>query len=284
MLHETGYYAQLAAMSEPELPGIPPPPEAQKLPWYRRLLARWKWSGWGAIGLGGGRVFHVGEDIDFALNFLRGIGGDLGLIATILASPFFALALIVYGIAHLIFVGEPNRPLRHHAWTYVGWAVFGICFSAIAVTAVWGGIQAYIAEQVTQRSTEQFWHLRPDQIEKLGRALDAVPADERFPIRIRVVFANAQALTIGNDLIEEFHRHGWPVVTGGQDMNLRPDLIGINFVEALDWPRRDKDQPPHVMELVNIFNAAGIKFSGAWEPRFDSNSLQLAIGSRPSDW
>src|SRR5438128_8498691 len=105
-------------MSEPELPGIPPPPAPPRPSWYNRLLARYKLPGWSAIGLGSlleprllGRLFHLGEDIDFALNIVRSLGGELGMVATFLASPLFAIGLIAYGVIHLIFFGEPRGAL-----------------------------------------------------------------------------------------------------------------------------------------------------------------------------
>ena len=272
-------------MSEPELPGIPPSPVAPAPPWHRRLLARWKWPGWGAIGLGGTRAFHIGEDIDFALNFVRGLGGELGMIAAVLASPFFALALVLYGVGHLLLVGEPNRALRHHAWAYVSWSVVGICFTAIVVTAGWGGIQAYIRKEVTVRTDERFWHLSKSEETTLGNALDQVPEDQRFPVVAHIVMSNAQALTFTDDLAAVFHQHGWQF-SGMQDMSLRADLLGINFITALDYPRADKDQPPHAAELATIFFVAGFKMSAGWQPREGNNSpaVLLAIGSRPANW
>jgi hypothetical protein len=275
-------------MSEPELPGIPPAPRPSRTPWYRRLFARRKWPGWASIGLGGLpyplRLFRLGEDIDFAINTVRSLGGELGLVATILASPFFALALIAYGVGHLLFVGEPQRALRHQAWTYLSWAIFGVCLTAMIITAGWGAIQIYINRQIAAGGQSQFWYLTDKQKTDLGKALNAIPDDQRFPIYFRLVLANAQAQTLGNDLAEVFREHGHWSVAGAQDAALRADLVGINFVVGLDQDRIDKDQPPHLMELWQIFTRAGIKTGIAIDPHFDNNSSQLAIGSRPSDW
>jgi hypothetical protein len=272
-------------MSEPELPGFPAAPSPPLSLRLRRLFTTPKLPGWAVLLL---LVIQWVPDwkyrFDFWLDAARQAGGYVGGAADVIGSPYFSLGMATAGILWLAFVGEPQRGvLRDPRWRYVGWAIFGICLSAIVITAVWGSLQAYIAKEVTQRTTEQFWHLRPDQTEKLGKALDAVPVEQRFPIQIRVVFANAQALTLGNDLIEEFQRHGW-TVSGGQDMSLRPDLLGINFIVALDWGRKDKDMPPHAKELADIFDHADVKYSGAWERNFANNSLQLAIGSRPPDW
>jgi hypothetical protein len=270
----------------PDVDSPDPPPDPWTLPLKRlrrRLFGWWKWPGWGAAGLGGLRIFHVGEDIDFALSVVRSLGGELGMLAAVLASPFFAVGLIAYGVAHLIFVGEPKRALRHRGWPYFGWVVFAVSATAIVTVAVWGGVQFYIAKEAAVRTEERFWHLSEDQKIKLGKELDQVPADERFPVFVTVVVANAQGLTLAGDLIDEFHDHGWEA-SGTQDMTLRADLLGINFVLALDQPRRDKDMPPHATELAYMFRTAGIKYTGVWEVGFDDNRLILAIGSRPPDW
>jgi hypothetical protein len=277
-------------MSEPELPGIPPPPPQPSPPWYKRLFAHWKWPGWGAIGLGSLplplRVFRLGEDIDFAVTLLRSIGSELGTIAAIVASPFFAVGLIAYGVAHLLLVGEPKQAFRSHAWVYAGWVIFGLCFTAIVFTAGWGAIQVYVHQQITQAqqpTQTQFWYLTDKQKYDLGNALDEIPQDQRFSVLLQIVFGNAQATTFSNDLGEVFHEHGW-VIRGSQDMQLRADLLGINFVLAMDFPRKDKDSPPHAAELAKIFDKAGIKYSFGLQQTFDNNSLILAIGSRPPNW
>jgi hypothetical protein len=65
---------------------------------------------------------------------------------------------------------------------------------------------------------------------------------------------------MANDLGEVFIAHGWQV-SGGPNMRLRADLRGILFVIDLDFPRRDKDMPPHAVELAKIFTKSGIKYS-----------------------
>jgi len=152
---------------------------------------------------------------------------------------------------------------------------------ATAITVIWGALQLYISHRVVDT---QFWHLTDKQTQALGAALDKIPSEQRFSFTVRVVFANAQASTLATDLIDVFHHHGWVGVTGGQDTRLRPDLLGINFVIGINWERIDKDEPPHGTELFYILKEAGIKSGAAWEPNFDDNSLQLAIGSRPPDW
>ena len=158
-----------------------------------------------------------------------------------------------------------------------------MCLTAIVATAGWGAIQAYIASRISHAVEDRFWHLTEKQQNDLGRELEKVPADQRFTVTIHIVQGNAQALTLAEDLTSTFTRHGW-IANRLQDFNLRADLIGIIFVFALDFPRTDKDLPPHASELAHMFDNAEIKYTGGWQQGFADNSLLLAIGSRPPNW
>jgi hypothetical protein len=145
------------------------------------------------------------------------------------------------------------------------------------------GLTTQLQETQKLASQHQFWHLSDDEKYRLGKVLDEFPKQQRFTFAIQSAFANAQAATMTDDLVTVFQAHSWQV-TASQNLTLRADLVGINFVVALDFPRRDKDMPPHAAELAEIFTKAGIKYGGGWVPGFDNNSLVLAIGSRPPDW
>lgn len=275
-------------MSEPELPGIPPPPltpTPPREPWYKRLSARWKWPGWAFILL---LVIEQVPDwkgrLDFWLDAAKEAGGYAGAAAIVIASPYFSLGMAAVGVLWLAFVGEPRRGIQRHPWLpYLGWAVAAFLSTVIVLTAGWGALQVYVNGEVSRRTTQQFWHLTDGQAKTLSEQLDNVPGNQRFPIYFRMILANSQALTMGGDLVEIFRKHGWNV-SGTQDLSLRPDLLGINFVVAIDQGRIDKDQPPHAQVLSYMLDKAQIKYSVAWEPKFDNNSLQLAIGSRPPNW
>jgi hypothetical protein len=222
--------------------------------------------------------------IDFWLDAAKEAGGYAGTAAQVINSPYFSLGMAAIGVLWLAFAGEPRRGVQRHIWLpYLGWAIAGLLLTAITLTSGWGALQIYVTKEVTLRSTDHFWHLSDTQKQNLGRSLDSVPKNRRFPIYLRIVLANAQALTLSTDLMEVFHAHGWDV-SGAQDMGLRADLLGINFVLSADQSRHDKDQPPDIAELWHILKNAGIKTSAALDPHFDDNSVQLAIGSRPPYW
>jgi hypothetical protein len=273
-------------MVEPELPGIPPPPHP---PWWKRplrIVRKPKLPGWAVLLLLALREIPDWKGrIDFWLAAAKEAGGYAGAAAIVIDSPYFSLGLAGIGVLWLAFVGEPRRGIQRHPWLpYIGWTFAGLIFAAVALTAGWGALQIYVQSEVSQKTREQFWHLNDVQKQNLAIALDTIPEDQRFPIYFRIVFANAQALTMADDLSDIFRQHGNWNILGAQDALLRADLLGINIVIAMDQGRADKDMPPHAQELAYIFEKAGIKFSGALEPRFDNNSLQLAIGSRPPNW
>lgn len=121
---------------------------------YKRLFGWWKWPGYSTAGLGVIRLFHLSEDVDYALSILRSLGGDIGMIATIVTSPFFGIAMVGCGVLHLLFVGEPKQTTRNYAWVYVGWVIFAICFVTIIGSVSYGLVQIYIKRQVGEYDLE----------------------------------------------------------------------------------------------------------------------------------
>jgi hypothetical protein len=190
-------------MSEPELPGILPP---SKPPWYRRLSARRKWPGWASIALGGTRIFHIGEDIDFALGVLRSLGGELGVIATVIASPVFAMGLIAYGVLHLIVVGEPKNALRHHAWTYVGWAIFGASLAAIIIVLGLGYFEFRLREAISSTPLSVVTDRRLD--DSTQQCLKtALPEQEELKgrkITVGAINGDREGMRYANDFLNVF--------------------------------------------------------------------------------
>jgi hypothetical protein len=90
--------------------------------------------------------------IEFWFDAARGMGGHMGTIATVVASPYFNFGLSAFGVAWLIFIGEPVRGVqRDPRWRYVGWSIFAICLTAIIVTAGYGAIEIYIREEIATR-------------------------------------------------------------------------------------------------------------------------------------
>jgi hypothetical protein len=138
----------------------------------------------------------------------------LGTIAAIIASPFFGASLIAYGVAHLLFVGEPTRALRNPSWTYLGWAIFGICLTAIIVTVGWGAANAYIESQIargiqTQQVPDR--QLSNNEVTKLLNVFK--PIANIFPNNIQVesVSSSPDAAGYAQQFMLIFHKAGLTV-------------------------------------------------------------------------
>lgn len=272
-------------MSEPELPGIPAP---SKPPLYRRLFARWKWPGWAAIGLGSTRLFHLWEDLDFAFNALRALGGELGITVAVITSPFFAMGLVVYGVLHLMFVGEPHRALRHQAWAYLGWGVFGVCFAALGITAIWGAAELEIQKEVGKRyeALQQdalghpvFWHLTEYNRTALGTVLDGIPVSKRFIINIKCL-PDASSRTFADDIAAVFTDHKWKITGNCLFNDLKPDLLGfwIAISPTITVP---SDVPKDAVTLAQFFADAGINFKIGHDGTLKHSEFALEVGNGP---
>ena len=125
----------------------PPGPPAVAQPWSPRrfsaLITRPKLPAWAFILLA---IIQWVPDwksrIEFWLDAARSMGGFMGVLATAIASPYFSAGLSVFGVAWLIFIGEPPRGVqRDPRWRFVGWSVFAVCLTAIIVTAGYGAIE-----------------------------------------------------------------------------------------------------------------------------------------------
>src|SRR5688572_20138521 len=60
------------------------------------------------------------DSTNFWLETAKEMGGKVGLIATIIDSPWFSIALILVGTVWLRFVGESRYVVRHPALPLLG--------------------------------------------------------------------------------------------------------------------------------------------------------------------
>jgi hypothetical protein len=135
----------------------PPAPPARAQPSSRRrisaLFTQPKLPAWAFILLGMIQWIPDWKSrIEFWLDAARSTGGYMGTVAAAIASPYFSVGLSVFGVAWLIFIGEPAQGVqRDPRWRFVGWSVFAVCLTAIIVTAGSGAIEIYIREQIATR-------------------------------------------------------------------------------------------------------------------------------------
>jgi len=97
-------------------------------------------------------VFREIPDFDSRIRFwletTRYMGGYLGTMAAVLASPYFAPGLAGVAVLYLLFVGEPKKGVQRHVfWPYAAWIVLALCVSVLAITAGWGAIEIYVRQE-----------------------------------------------------------------------------------------------------------------------------------------
>jgi hypothetical protein len=87
--------------------------------------------------------------LDVFWRVVETMGGSPAMIASIISSWQFSLALIVVGIGYTVFVGEPESGTQRHAWwPYVAASVFFICVAAMGTVAIYGAIELYIRHEI----------------------------------------------------------------------------------------------------------------------------------------
>ncbi len=117
---------------------------------FRRAVSLLSWRRiWGlgitALGLFT-QIIHWGwfsldvlGRLDVLWRVVESTGGSPALIATIISSWQFSVALIVVGLGYTIFVGEPRAGVQRHPWwPYIAASVFFICFTIMASVAIYG--------------------------------------------------------------------------------------------------------------------------------------------------
>jgi hypothetical protein len=139
------------------------------------------------------------------------MGGEFAVITAVITSPFFAIGLVLYGVLHLIFVGEPSRVLRHQVWTYIGWSIFSVCLTAIIVTAGWGVLQAYIQTRIqsgieTRRLPDR--RLSQDDINHTQEVFRPIASEFPNSIQVEAVSASPDAAGYALQFMQAFHTCG----------------------------------------------------------------------------
>ena len=82
-----------------------------------------------------------------------------------------------------------------------------------------------------------------------------------------------------DDLAIVIHDHHWPV-SGGVDLGLRPDLIGL-FVAFSPEIKSDEEIPLNAITMANILKRSGIDFAFGRRDGLAKDAFQLNIGARP---
>ena len=211
--------------------------------------------------------------LEFWLDVAKGTGGGIAMAATVIASPYFTPALLAAGLLWIAFAGEaPKGVQRHHWLRYVGWSVFLICFTTIAVTVGFGAIEIYIKQEVGKRDDEiqkqaairpVFWHLTDWEKAALEFELNKLNSSQRFEIKIKCL-PDAGSRTFVEDLAKVFVDNDWKITANCFFSDLRPDLVGlyVGVSPALKGKTID-ELPRNIGAIFKILGAAQIPVQGA---------------------
>jgi hypothetical protein len=283
-------------MSSPELSGSSGTPGL--LSRARALLTGRKLPGWAIVLLA--IVTWVPDwasRIKFWLEVVQSMGDWFGIIATIINSPYFSPGLFIIGLAYLAFVGEAPRGIQRHSWwPYVGWSVFGICLTAIIVTAGYGAIELYVRSEIAERQAKLLGdgsdpsaprqapdpkfdynrRLSPDQYRALVEVGPRLKSfiDSENQLYIAVTPGDIEAGSYRRQFMSALTRAG----VRSRDMAASPEGpqdIGVMIVV------RDITQPPPMAEeLRRILEIIGVSARYVEKPRAEKN-FYLYIGPKP---
>ena len=273
------------------------PPEKQKRSWGERFKALFtqpvKLPGWAAVLL---VILEVVPDwkgrIDFWLGVAKASGGYLAMAAAVVASPFFTRALLIAGLAWIIFAGEPDQGVQRHHWLrYVGWSVFLICFTAVVLTAGYGAFEIAIQDEVGIRDTQLqkryairpvYWHLTDYQKTILAAELGKIPEKDRFPIQI-LCLPDAGSRTYVTELGDVFLNKNWKVTANCLFNDLRPDFIGLSIGIAPSLKgTKFEALPKNIQTLAKVFTLA--KLPAQWsfdKPGSSADTFFIIVGNAP---
>jgi hypothetical protein len=231
------------------------------------------------LGLGW-RFLDIGGRLDVLQRVVEGMGGTPAMIASVVSSIWTSITLIALGIAYIVFIGEPQKGVqRHHAWPYVGWAIFAVSLVCMVGVAGYGAAELFIRKEIAKGiagvpresspgnpilqkpiNTKAI-SIQPNQIRILMKELPKIKDLVKI-VTIARFSAASETSYITNQLFETFERAGISVrimSEGVHDINDHGLIIQIE-------------------DITNIPNSA----QKLWEA-FDVADIQMEPGKIPDD-
>lgn len=230
---------------------MPPPKEPSRLAVFprtlrARLFAPIKVPAWLVIlyGLYRGIPDLLGET-EWWINAARDAGGEIGLAAAVIGSPFFGPALVLGGILWLIFVGEPKRGvLRAHWWSYVGWSLVVLLAAVVLITGTFGYAVSILGPR----------NINSEQIARFVSAA-RLPPGTTYTVAVEADITCPDCETYGDRLVEVIGRaQGW--IAGSKGVIAGPSLRAPTGLAVL----YSGTVTPAIKHLCAAFNAAQIKY------------------------
>jgi hypothetical protein len=237
----------------PPPPPPPPPPKAEPGPqWWQRIVSRRKLPWWAWIALAIVREvpdwFHRA---DFWSATAARLEGKLGVLPSIVGSPYFSIGMIMIGLSYIIFVGEPKKDVQPRPWwPYIGWISFGILALAILVVAEAGVV-------VSIFSPER--HLTKDQIQDIIDASKDVSS--QFPSKLAVYAAETpEATGFAVELMDALSKGRVPIYSQSSAILMPLPMRALNAsIKGVFILVFDPQHPPsQALLLQHILSKGGI--------------------------
>jgi hypothetical protein len=260
---------------------------------FRRPFDLRKLPGWASIALGfASRIIEHEERVRHAYDVMRELGGEPEMIAAIVESPWSSFALVLGGVAYLIFVGEPEKGVQcHYWWPIVGWSIVSLCLLGIVLVIGYGSIYylgSKLADEKIQSIQRQalsgqvFWRMTDFDKFMLGQALDAVPENERFEFKIWCS-QDTNSRTYTKDLAQLLTDHHWKPTVNCMFNNLKSGIFGlwVTGKAKAGTPVDLSKMPPEVRKMGEIFQTSKIPFVWGANDQIPDNDYYLAIGVGP---
>jgi hypothetical protein len=267
------------------------------VPWRQRIIALFtqpiKLPGWAAAILAVIIFFPDWHSrIEFWLSVAKAAGGYVGMIAAVIASPYFSPALFVGGLLWVLLIGEPKKGVQRRHWLrYVGWSIFLICFTTVIVTAGYGAIEFYIQREVSARDTTLqknaairpvFWHMTDAEKTALAIELDKIPEADRFEVKVKCL-PDAGSRSFVEEAGKIFIDHHWKITANCFFSDIRPDLTGLYVgVPKEQLGKKSEDLPKNLRLFLGILNRAQISGKGiALDEKATGDEFSLIVGNAP---
>jgi hypothetical protein len=242
--------------------------------------------------------------LDVFWRVVETMGGSPAMIAAIISSWQFSLALIAVGIGYTVFVGEPEIGTQRHAWwPYVAASIFFICVTAMGIVAIYGATELYIRREIatgiaglprgapdvgnpsrpqTPLYADNYGVITPDQsrilLVELPKLKEILPVVKFMRMR-----DDNDAWAYWSRFHDLFSRSGIDSPLIGDQTPQGPEQEGL-MIEVRDPP----NLPPSAQKLVEAFEIANIRLKPVKLPTnfmTDPNTpFLIFVGPRPIRW
>jgi hypothetical protein len=130
----------------------------------------------------GWRLLEPLSRLDTLWRVVETMGGSAAMIASVISSWQFSVALIALGLGYTVFIGEPTRGVQRHTWwPYVAACVFFICVATMASVAIYGAYELELRKAHAAGAA--------------GIARDTSPSNPQTPGNQRPLVGQARGLT-----------------------------------------------------------------------------------------